>query len=66
LKWFDERPETFSRPLDIVQIALVCALGYADFRFPDSGWRDAFPNIVAFNDRMMQRESVKATMPPSA
>jgi glutathione S-transferase len=66
LKWFEERPDTFSRPLDIVQIGLVCVLGYADFRFPDSGWRDAFPNIVAFNDRMMQRDSVKMTLPPSA
>ena len=66
LKWFEERPDTFSRPLDIVQIGLVCALGYADFRFPSCGWRDAFPRIVAFNDKMMQRDSVKATLPPAA
>jgi glutathione S-transferase len=44
---------------------MVCVLGYADFRFPNCGWRDAFPQIVAFNDKMMQRESVKATLPPT-
>lgn len=66
LAWFEARPDILSRPLDIVQIALTCVLGYADFRFPDCGWRKAFPNLAAFNETMMARESVKISLPPAA
>jgi len=47
-----------ARPLDITQIALACALGYADFRFPDCNWRTAFPKLAAFNAAMQKRPSV--------
>jgi glutathione S-transferase len=63
---FESKPETFARPLDITQIALICALGYADFRFPDCGWRKAFPKTATFHEKMMQRPSVKDTVPPPA
>ena len=63
---FDEQSDVLSRPLDVVQIALTCALGYADFRFPDCGWRKAYPNLAAFHDKMMQRPSVQISLPPSA
>jgi glutathione S-transferase len=63
---FERRAETLSRPLDIVQIALVCVLGYADFRFPDCGWRKAYPKLAAFHETMMKRPSVKDTVPPPA
>lgn len=65
-KLFDSRAETLSRPLDITQIALVCALGYADFRFPDCGWRKAYPRLAAFHETMMKRPSIKDTVPPPA
>ena len=45
---FNDKPEVLSRPLDIVQIALACVLGYADFRYADCGWRKAYPNLDAF------------------
>ena len=48
------------------QIALVCVLGYADFRFADCGWRKAFPNLDAFHQRMLERPSVKISVPPPA
>ncbi|UTD27624.1 glutathione S-transferase family protein [Bradyrhizobium sp. WD16] len=63
-KLFDARREVFGRPLDITQIALVCALDYADLRFASCGWRDAFPNLKAFHDAMMLRPSVHDTAPP--
>lgn len=65
-KMFEQRPETFSRSLDVTQIALTCALGYADFRFPDCGWRDHFPKLRAFYETMMTRPSVRDTVPPAA
>jgi glutathione S-transferase len=63
---FDKQPDVLSRPLDIVQIALTCVLGYADFRFSDCGWRKAFPNLDAFHERMLGRPSVKISLPPPA
>jgi glutathione S-transferase len=65
LALFESRPDTFTRPLDITQIALVCILGYADFRFPDCGWRKTFPKLAAFNEKMMQRPSVRDTVAPA-
>jgi glutathione S-transferase len=63
---FDKQAEVLSRPLDIVQIGLVCVLGYADFRFADCGWRKAYPNLDAFHEKMLTRPSVKISLPPPA
>lgn len=63
---FERRAETLARPLDITQIALACALGYADFRFADCGWRKAYPKLAAFHDSMMQRPSIRDSAPPPA
>jgi len=65
LQRFEAHPDILTRPLDIAQIGIVCVLGYLDFRFPDSGWRKAFPKLAAFNEKMMQRESVKISVPPT-
>lgn len=63
---YEAHPDVMTRPLDLVQINLVCVLGYLDFRFPDCGWRKTFPKLDAFHERMMQRESVRTTVPPPA
>src|SRR6195952_3177718 len=66
MAYFEKQAEMLSRPFDIVQIGLVCVLGYADFRFADCGWRKAFPKLAAFNEKMLARESVKISVPPTA
>jgi glutathione S-transferase len=63
---FEKQADTLSRPLDIVQIALTCVLGYADFRFAECGWRKAYPKLDAFHARMLSRPSVKISVPPPA
>jgi glutathione S-transferase len=63
---FENRPEVLSGPFNIAQIGLVCVLGYADFRFADCGWRKAYPKLDAFHQKMMQRPSVKISVPPPA
>jgi len=63
---FEAKPDLLSGPFDIVQIGLVCVLGYADLRFPNCGWRQAYPKLAAFNDRMLERPSVKVSIPPAA
>jgi glutathione S-transferase len=55
-----------ARPLDIAQIGLACVLGYADFRFADCGWRKAYPKLDAFHQKMLERPSVKISVPPPA
>jgi glutathione S-transferase len=61
---FEQQTEMLSRPLDISQIALTCVLGYADFRFADCGWRKAYPKLDAFHQGMLERPSVKVSLPP--
>ncbi|MES2751034.1 MAG: glutathione S-transferase [Pseudomonadota bacterium] len=63
---FEAHPDVLTRPLNVAQIGIVCILGYLDFRFPDCGWRKAFPKIDAFHNKMMQRESVRNSVPPPA
>ena len=63
---FERQADMLARPLDIVQIGLVCVLGYADFRFAECGWRKAYPNLDAFHEKMLARPSVKISLPPAA
>jgi glutathione S-transferase len=63
---FEKQADMLARPLDISQIALVCVLGYADFRFADCGWRKAYPKLDAFHEKMLARPSVKISVPPPA
>jgi glutathione S-transferase len=63
---FENMPEVLNGPFDISQIGLVCVLGYADFRVADCGWRKAFPKLDAFNKKMLERPSVKISVPPAA
>ena len=63
---FEKRADVLSGPFDIVQIGLVCVLGYADFRFADCGWRKAYPKRDAFHEKMLARPSVKISVPPAA
>lgn len=63
---YEAHPDVLNGPLDVVQIGIVCILGYLDFRFPDCGWRKTFPKLDAFHEKMMQRESVRTTVPPPA
>jgi glutathione S-transferase len=63
---FEARDDVLSGALSIAQIALVCVLGYADFRFADCGWRKAYPKLDAFHEKMLARPSVKISVPPPA
>jgi glutathione S-transferase len=47
----------------LADIAVGCALGYLDFRFPQIDWRTDYPNLVRLHDKLMQRPSFADTMP---
>jgi len=63
---FEQQGDLISRPFDIGMIGLTCVLGYADFRFADCGWRKAYPKLDAFYQKILERPSVKVSMPPPA
>jgi glutathione S-transferase len=49
--------------LSLADIAVGCALGYLDFRFPEIDWRTPHPNLGKLYDKLMQRSSFAETQP---
>jgi glutathione S-transferase len=49
--------------LSLADIAVGCALGYLDFRFPELNWRAQYPALVKLHDKLMQRQSFADTVP---
>lgn len=54
----EDRPDD---RFDIGEIALVCTLGYLDFRHDDMAWRKGRPKLTALAERLEQRASFVAT-----
>ena len=50
----------------LADIAVGCALGYLDFRFPQNDWRAEYPNIVRLADKLAALQSFIDTLPPAA
>jgi glutathione S-transferase len=75
--WIDHQQEKIKRGLDaleaqcagfeasplIGEITVACVLGYRDFRYPESDWRPGRPGLGDWYERMMQRDSLKRTLP---
>jgi glutathione S-transferase len=51
--------------LSLADVAVGCALGYLDFRFPELGWRTEYPNLAKLADKLAQRQSFIDTLPPA-
>jgi glutathione S-transferase len=49
--------------LTLADIAVGCALGYLDFRFPDLDWRSPYPNLAKLHEKLSQRASFADTTP---
>lgn len=47
-------------PFGIGHIAIICALGYLDFRWSGSGWATAFPALADLYGVLKQRPSVQS------
>jgi glutathione S-transferase len=50
----------------LADIAVGCALGYLDFRFPDIDWRTNYPNLAKLYEKIATRQSFIDTAPPAA
>ena len=51
--------------LTLADIAVGCALGYLDFRFPAIAWREQHANLARLADKLSARPSFNDTRPPA-
>jgi glutathione S-transferase len=50
--------------MTLADVAVGCALGYLDFRFPGIGWRDQHASLVRLATKLNARQSFIDTAPP--
>ena len=58
-----ENEDLKAEPFGIGQIAIACALGYIDFRFPDMDWKKKHPALGAWFEEISRRPSMQQTSP---
>ena len=58
-----EKPFCAGIYLSLADIAVGCALGYLDFRFPEIDWRTSYPNLAKLQEKLMQRASFAESVP---
>ena len=51
--------------LDIGSIAVACALGYLDLRYPESRWRNGRSKLAHWHEAMASRPELVRTAPPA-
>lgn len=61
-----ERPHCCGTHYSLADVAVGCALGYLDFRFPGFEWRQAHSGLAAWWAKLGERPSFVATRPPAA
>jgi len=49
--------------LSLSDVAVGCALGYLDLRFPQIDWRGSYPNLAKLQEKLAQRPSFLETRP---
>ncbi|EHR73488.1 glutathione S-transferase [Burkholderiales bacterium JOSHI_001] len=61
-----DKPWCGGTHLSLADIAVGCALGYLDFRFPQIDWRSDNPNLKRLFDKLATRQSFIDSAPPAA
>lgn len=62
-KGLGDKPFCTGIHMSLADIAVGCALGYLDFRFPQVGWRNDHPSLVRLLEKLEQRPSFAETRP---
>jgi len=60
-----EKPHCAGTHFTLADVAVGCALGYLDFRFPHIDWRGSYPNLQKLYDKLAVRQSFIDTAPPT-
>jgi glutathione S-transferase len=53
-----------SNHITLADVAVGCALGYLDFRFPALAWREEHANLARLAEKLLTRQSFIDTQPP--
>ncbi len=61
-----DKPWCLGIHLSLADIAVGCALGYIEFRFPQIEWRGPHPNLARLAAKLAARQSFIDTLPPVA
>jgi glutathione S-transferase len=61
-----DKPWCNGNSYTLADIAVGCALGYLDFRFPEIDWRGQYPNLARLNEKLAARPSFIDTAPPKS
>jgi glutathione S-transferase len=61
-----DKPHCAGIHFTLADIAVGCALGYLDFRYPQIDWRADSPNLAKLYDKLAARQSFIDTAPPAA
>ena len=62
-KGLGDKPFCSGIHLSLSDIAVGCALGWIEFRFPDIDWRSQYTSLAKLQDKLMQRPSFADTKP---
>ena len=66
LDLLESESDKFGGAVDLGAVAIAVALGYLDFRYPESEWRQGREGLQALFDRWAERASFQETAPPAS
>lgn len=58
-----EKPFCSGNHYSLSDVAVGCALGWLNFRFPEINWRGDYPNLGKLFDKLSERATFKDTIP---
>lgn len=61
-----DKPFCSEGKYSLADVAMGCALGYLDFRFPALDWRTRHPNLARHAVKLFARPAFSESMPPAA
>lgn len=65
-KSLNDQPFCMGVNFSLADIAVGCALGYLDFRFPELAWREGHPNLHRLDEKLQARTSFTTTLNPKS
>ncbi len=62
--YLEEKTNELGKSWDFGNLAIVCALGYMDFRAPNVNWREHAPKLARWFENFEAKDSYTNTAPP--
>ncbi len=60
-QYFETRCAQLKNPYGRGELSLMCALAYADFRFPQENWRSDYPRLQNWFEQVLHWDVFKKT-----